>query len=117
TATTICTGDLAPGRYQKVVVPSGATCLSAGHVTIRSGLFVGPAATFVLGSEDDPSGTGTISGGVHSSHAASVQIHFSTVNGGIDLHGGAGPFGPPFDVTWNTIEDSRINGGVTIDDY
>jgi hypothetical protein len=46
-----------------------------------------------------------------------VQIHFATINGGIDVRGGAGPFGGPFEVTFNTIEDSRISGGVTIDGY
>ena len=46
-----------------------------------------------------------------------MQIHFATINGGIDIHGGAGPFGPPFDVTWNAIEDNVIHGSVTIDGY
>ena len=36
-----------------------------------------------------------------------VQIHFTTINGGIDIQGGSGPFGGPFDVTWNTIEDNH----------
>ena len=31
--------------------------------------------------------------------------------------GGAGPEGGPFGITWNTIEDSRINGGATIVGY
>ena len=48
---------------------------------------------------------------------AQQDIHFSTINGGVDIHGGSGPSGPPFGVTWNTIEDSRINGGATIDGY
>src|SRR5205823_13663665 len=48
---------------------------------------------------------------------ASLQIHFTTINGGITSRGGAGPFGDPFDVTWTTIEDSHINGGVTITGY
>jgi hypothetical protein len=86
-------------------------------VTIRGGLFVSPGATFVLGSEENPGDNGTISGGVHATHAASVQIHFMTINGGVDIHGGSGPFGGPFDITWNTIEDSHINGGATIDGY
>jgi hypothetical protein len=115
--TTTCTGGLAPGTYHHVVVPAGATCLSDGFVVIRGGLSVGSGATFVLGSEDNPVPTGVISGGVQGTNAASVQIHFTTINGGIDIHGGAGPFGGPFGVTWNTIEDSRINGGATIEDY
>jgi hypothetical protein len=55
-----------------------------------------------------PGDNGTISGGVHGNNAANVQLHFVTVNGGIDIHGGAGPFGGPFDITRNTIEDSRV---------
>jgi hypothetical protein len=115
--TTTCDGLLAAGTYGKVVVPAGATCLSDGPIVVRGGVFVGEGATFVLGSEENAVPTGVISGGVHATNAASVQIHFTTINGGIDVHGGSGPFGPPFDVTWNTIEDSTINGGATIDGY
>jgi len=61
--------------------------------------------------------TGTINGGVHATDAMNVQIHFATVNGGVDILGGAGPFGGPFDVTFDTIEDSRINDGATIEGY
>jgi len=110
--TTSCTDVLAPGTYQRVVVPAGAVCLSDGPITIRSGLFIQEGATFVLGSEEQPGNNGTIGGGVHATNAANVQLHFVTVNGGVTLIGGSGPFGPPFDVTWNTIEDSHINGGV-----
>jgi hypothetical protein len=114
---TSCTSFLAPGTYQKVVVPADAVCFSDGPVTIRNGLFIESGATFVLGSEDAPGDNGTISGGVHATNAASVQIHFMTINGGIDVHGGSGPFGGPFGVTWTTIEDSQINGAVTVDGY
>jgi hypothetical protein len=115
--TTSCTGALAPGSYGKVVVPPGAACLSEGPVTVRGGLFIKSGATFVLGSEENPVDTGTISGGVHASNPASVQIHFTTINGGVDVHGGSGPFGGPFDITWNAIEDNRINGGATVEGY
>jgi len=114
---TVCTGELAPGTYGKVVVPNDAVCLSEGPVTIRGGLRVGQAATFVLGSEDKPGDTGTISGGVRATNPASVQIHFTTINGGIDIQGGSGPFGGPFHITWNAIEDNTIHGGVTINGY
>lgn len=114
---TSCTDFLAPGTYQRVVVPAGATCFSEGGVTIRSGLFIGAGATFVLGSEEAPGDNGTISGGVHATNAASVQIHFMTINGGIDLRGGSGPFGGPFGITWNAIEDNSINGHVTVVGY
>ena len=110
---TTCIGTLAPGTYQRVVVPQDGVCLSDGTVTILAGLFVRQGGTLVLGSEENPVHTATIGGGVHASNAMNVQIHFSTINGGIDIHGGSGPFGGPFDVTWNTIEDSTVNGGYT----
>jgi hypothetical protein len=116
-AVTTCTDELAPGTYGRVVVPDGAVCLSDGPVTIRGGLQIGAGATFVLGSEESGWTTGTINGGVYATNAANVQIHFATINGGIDIHGGAGPFGPPFDVTWIAIEDNVIRGGATVDGY
>jgi hypothetical protein len=115
--TTTCTDTLAPGSYVKVVVPAGATCLGDGPVRIASGLSIGAGATFVLGSEEAPGNNGTISGGVHATHPASVQIHFTTINGGLDVRGGAGPEGGPFGITWNAIEDNHINGAVTIAGY
>jgi hypothetical protein len=114
---TVCTGELAPGTYGRVVVPDDGVCLSEGPVTIRGGLRISQGATFVLGSEENPVDTGTISGGVRATNPASVQIHFTTINGGIDIQGGSGPFGGPFDITWNAIEDNNIHGGVTINGY
>jgi hypothetical protein len=116
-STTTCTDHLASGTYGKVIVPAGAVCLSEGPVIIRGGLFIEAGATFGLGSEENPVNTGTISGGVHATDAASVQIHFTTINGGVDVHGGSGPFGGPFDVTWNASEDNWINGGATVAGY
>jgi hypothetical protein len=114
---TTCTGDLAPGTYQQVVVPAGEACFSDGPVVIRTGLWIGSGATFVLGSEVSPGSTGKISGGVHATNPASVQIHFATIDGGIDVRGGSGPFGGPFGVTWNAIEDNQISGGATVAGY
>jgi hypothetical protein len=115
--TTMCTGELAPGTYQRVVVPEDSFCFSAGPLRIRSGLFIQQGATLVFGSEDQPGHTATITGGVHATNAATVEIHFSTISGGIDIQGGSGPFGGPFDVTYNTIEDSTVNGGYTESGY
>jgi len=115
--TTTCNGTLAPGTYNRVVVPQDGVCLSDGPVTIGAGLWVEQGATLVFGNEENAVHTATISGGVHSSNAMNVQIHFSTINGGVDLEGGAGPFGGPFDVTWNTLEDDVINGSVTVNGY
>ena len=114
---TSCTGLLAPGTYGKVVVPEDAACFSEGFVTIRGGLQIQSGATFVLGSEENPVPTGTIFGGVVAKDAASVQIHFTTINGGVFVTGGSGPFGGPFGITWNAIEDNRINGGATVEGY
>jgi hypothetical protein len=116
-ATTTCTSTLAPGTYAKVVVPAGAVCIIDGPITITNGLFIREGATFVLGSEDHPGHTGIIVGGVHATNPASVQIHFTAINGGIEIHGGSGPFGGPFDVTFNAIEDNQINGPVLIEGY
>ena len=115
--TTTCSGELAPGSYGKLVVPEGAACLSEGPVSVHGGLFVGSGATFVLGSDEAPGDDGTITGGVRAVNAASVQIHFATINGGIDIQGGSGPFGGPFEITWNAIEDNHINGSVSIEGY
>jgi hypothetical protein len=121
---TSCTDTLAPGVYGAVTVPAGATCIiSAGPVTIRGGLWVGEDAIFIFGDEESPTVNATISGGVHSTNANSVQIHFSRISGGVDLQGGSGPFPGPFDFgggfapTWNTLEDNTINGAVTINGY
>jgi hypothetical protein len=116
-AATECTGKLAAGTYLRVVVPEGAVCLSRGPVRINEGLWIQAGATFVLGSEKSGWTTGTINGGVHAADPASVQIHFATINGGIDIHGGSGPFGGPFDVTWNAIEDNVIHGATSIVGY
>jgi hypothetical protein len=116
-SSTTCTGALLPGFYGTVVVPAGAACFSDGGVTIRSGLFIRQGATFVLGDEEHPGNNGSILGGVHATNPASVQIHFMSILDGIDIQGGAGPFGGPFDITWNAIEDNYVRGPVTVDGY
>ena len=115
--TTTCTGELAPGSYGRVVVPEGAACFSEGPVTIHGGVYVGREATFLLGGDEAQTTTGTITGGVHATNPDSVQIHFATIDGGIDIQGGSGPFGGPFEVTFNAIEDNHINGAVTVEGY
>jgi hypothetical protein len=115
--TTTCNGTLASGSYGKVVVPDGAVCFAETPTRIRGGLFIGRGATFVLGDEELPGDNGAVSGGVHATGAASVQIHFLRIDGGVDIHGGAGPEGGPFDITWNAIEDNWINGGATVEGY
>jgi hypothetical protein len=114
--TTTCTGTLAPGTYQKVVVPAGATCSSTGLVRIRGGLFIDAGATFVLGSEASVGSTGTISGGVHGTNAASVQIHGANINGGLRLRGGSGLGSAP-PGNFDAIELNHVNGGATVTGY
>jgi hypothetical protein len=115
--TTVCNGTLASGSYKKVVVPEGAACIVEVPITVRGGLFVGSGATLVIGDHENPVDSGTISGGVHATDPASVRIHFATINGGLDIHGGSGPTGGPFGITWNAIEDNQISGRVTIEGY
>jgi hypothetical protein len=114
---TTCTTSLDPGSYGRVTVPAGEACFSPGGVTIRGGLYVEPGATFVLGSEDPSTAPSTISGGVHATDPANLQVHFATIQGGLVSIGGSGPEGGPFGITWTTIEDSTINGGVAYDGY
>ena len=116
-STTTCDDFLPPGTYGTVFVPPGAACFSDGGVVIGRGLFVGVGSTFVLGSEDSPGPLSSIYGGVFALGAMNVQIHFTTVIGGVTILGGSGPFGGPFFVTFNTIEDSKIIGPTTIDGY
>jgi hypothetical protein len=115
--TTTCNGELAPGTYGHVVVPEGGLCTSAGPVTITHGVVVERAGTLELGSDENPAHAATISGGVVATDADGVHIHHSTINGGLRIHGGQGPFGGPFQVTWNAIEDNIIHGGAVIDGY
>ncbi len=115
--TTTCTSTLAPGSYGKVVVPAGATCdTESGPVSIRGGVEVDAGATFVLGNEGLGTQNFTISGGVRATNAAGVQIHFASINGGIDLEGGVGPFTGDT-LNFSTIEDNTINGGATVSGY
>jgi hypothetical protein len=105
-----CTGTLASGKYHKIVVPDGATCDgTAAHVKVRGGIRVGEGATFVLGSEELGADTGTVRGGIVAKGAASLQVHFAHVYGGVRMHGGNGLF--------STVEDTVIRGGATINGY
>ena len=104
-----CTGTLASGTYQKIVVPAGETCDGTdATIVVHGGIDIGPGATFVLGSEETGP-TGTINGGVTADSPGSVQIHFANINGGFAMQGGNGFF--------STVEDSVINGGATLSGY
>jgi hypothetical protein len=105
----VCDGTLPSGTYHGIVVPAGATCDGTNAVvTVHGGIDIGPGATFILGG-DEMRPTGTITGGVRADNAASVQIHFARINGGLAIVGGNGFF--------STVEDSVINGGAVINGY
>ena len=115
-AATTCSGTLASGHYHRLVVPAGAVCDGTGAtIHVRGGVRVGEGATFALGGEDSTD-TGTIAGGVRATNAASVQIHFAAIKGGLRIRGGSGPFGAA-DVNFNAIEDNHIKGGATVTGY
>jgi hypothetical protein len=105
-----CSGTLASGKYHKLVVPAGATCDGTeANIQVRGGVRVGEGATFVLGSEELGADTGKIRGGVRAKAAASLQLHFAHVSGGVRMRGGNGFF--------STVEDNVIHGGATINGY
>ena len=108
-ATTYCSGTLASGGYDTLVVPAGATCTGTGaKIYVSDGVRVKPGATFILGHEGGAS-TGVIRGGIHANAPASLQLHFSHVYNGVRMYGGNGEF--------STIEDNVIRGGVTQTGY
>jgi hypothetical protein len=108
-ASTTCTGTLDSGDYQKLVVPAGATCDGTeATIDVRGGVRVGESATFVLGSEESTD-TSTIRGGIQANDAASLQVHFAHISGGVRMRGGNGEF--------STVEDNVIHGGATINGY
>jgi hypothetical protein len=115
---TACVGTLAPGTYQSLVVPAGATCdLGVGPVRVLAGVQVGSGASFVLGFDGGPA-TGTIGGGLTADNAAEVIVHDAQINGGVTVQGGSGPFGcTPFGACITLLEGNSINGGATINGY
>jgi hypothetical protein len=108
-ATTYCSGTLASGSYDRLVVPAGASCDgTSANIRVAAGVRVKQGATFVLGQEGG-SNTGIIRGGVHANSPASLQLHFARVYNGVRMYGGNGEF--------STIEDNVIRGGVTQTGY
>jgi hypothetical protein len=104
-----CTGTLASGTYKRLVVPAGATCDGTNaSIQVRGGVRVGEDATFILGSEESTD-TGKIRGGIRATDAASLQVHFAHISGGVRMRDGNGFF--------STVEDNVIHGGATIDGY
>src|ERR671936_637756 len=106
----VCTGTLSSGTYHRIVVPAGETCDGTeAVVNVRGGVFVGEGGTFILGSEELGSATGTITGGLVADRPASLQVRFAHINGGLSMRGGNGFF--------SAVEDNVINGGASISGY
>lgn len=104
-----CTGTLASGGYQRIVVPAGASCDGTdAKIYVSDGVRVHQGATFVLG-QDGGSNTGVIHGLVHANAPASLQVHFAHITDGVRMYGGSGEF--------STVEDSVIRGSVTMTGY
>jgi hypothetical protein len=120
------------------VVASGAQDNSGAYpdcnrtITVSGGIQVGEHGSLFLG---DGAGSGcvpntqtTVNGGLTATDPQFLVVHGVTINGGFYSQGGPGrPLGGPIcfpDPTfrlicpfWTAVEDSRINGGVTIDGY
>jgi hypothetical protein len=107
--TTTCTGKLASGGYDRLVVPAGASCDGTNaKIYVSDGVRVHRGATFILG-HDGGTGTGVIHGIVHANAPASLQVHFAHITDGVRMYGGNGEF--------STVEDNVIRGNVTITGY
>ena len=103
-------GTLESGTYGKLVVPVGATCDGTeAKIKVRDGVKVHEGGTFILGSEELGADTGKIRDGIRAQAAASLQVHFAHIKGGVYMDGGNGFF--------STVEDSVIRGGATIKEY
>ncbi len=129
------------------LVPPGSTVIVNGGLTVTSGGFLVAAAVFdgicnrsitinggvsveaggslVLG---DGQGSGcvpnthtVVNGGLQANGAIDLIIHGVVANGGITSVGGGdhGPcnFGAPTGPTYLTVEDSQVQGGVSISGY
>ena len=106
---THCTGTLASGSYDRLVVPAGATCDgTAAKIYVSDGVRVYHGATFILG-HDGGTNTGVIHNKIKANAPALLEVHFAHIHGGLRMYGGNGPF--------STVEDSAIRGDVTIRDY
>jgi hypothetical protein len=115
---------LAAGLFdQQLGVPGAPTCDRS--ITIQGGVVVWPGGSLVLG-DGEGSGCATrthtvVSNGVTANGAIDLIIHGVVVNGGVTSIGGgdhgACNFDAPTGPVYATVEDSQINGGVTVSGY
>src|SRR5215469_15134695 len=129
--TYIITGGLTvePGAFLDAAVFFGFPPYDYGtpcnvFVTVSGGIRVGQDAAFYFGNSSDtgcPSSNNVVTGGISATSAESVVVHGTTISGGFTVQGGGGgttceptatsPFGP-----YTNIEDSQVNGGVSVSD-
>jgi len=95
------------------------------HVTVLGGIQVGANAVLALGGSVNGTGCAAdtndlVNGGLSARGAAAVIVHGTRINGGFSLEGGGGSTncdtplpGLPFPA-FSDVEDSHINGGVSI---
>jgi hypothetical protein len=115
---------LAAGLFDQALgVPGAPTCDRS--ITIRGGVEVRPGGSLVLG-DGEGSGCATrthtvVNDGLDARGAIDLIIHGVVLNGGVTSIGGGdhGPcdFSAPTGPTYATVEDSQINGGVTVAGY
>ncbi len=118
--------DVAPSGF---LVASGALDNAMDHpdcnrtMSVSGGVRVGAKGVLILG---DGPGSGcvvntatTVNGGIDATGALDLIVHGVTVNGGVTSIGGGDNLPCDFSglPTYSTIEDSHVNGGVTVSGY
>jgi hypothetical protein len=130
--------EVAPGATVRVhdglTVAPGGFLVAAGAldgqapdcnrtITVAGGVHVGAGASLILG---DGPGSGcrvntstTVNGGVDAVAPLNLIIHGAAINGGVSSIGGGDGLACNFQgfPTYSTIEDSHVNGGVTVAGY
>jgi hypothetical protein len=91
TTVTECTGNLAPGNYDAVDVPAGATCtINNGTVNVTTGgVTVGSGATFYVAGAPTSMLTLT-SGSLDSTNAYAIEVNSAHIHGNVNLMGTSG---------------------------
>ena len=118
--------NVAPGG---ILVASGALDNAMDHpdcdrtISVSGGVRVGAQGVLILG---DGPGSGcavntatTVNGGIDATAALDLIVHGVTVNGGVTSRGGGDNLPCDFSglPTYSAIEDSHVNGGVTVSGY
>lgn len=92
-------------------------------ITVSGGIYVGTGGSLSLGdglgSGCSPNTKTTVNGGLNAAGPLFLIVHGVTVNGGLSSVGGGDNLPCNFAglPTYATVEDSQINGGVTVSGY